>query len=165
MDQQGSYWVIPCCIQVFLFCFQPRTDMVQPHALPQQLGDLPLVLAPVDVDKFLGTGLQAWNRQALHKSWLSWEVQTRDTERKHLIDQHQRAVKRWTWNQNREFCSELDHIDSSSPSGHFYSVKVKVRKSLTEHEDPFLEVLFLIPPQTDTWMQDPQKVDSGICLS
>lgn len=108
---------------------------------------------------------RAWNRQALQKSWLSWEVQTRDTERKHLIDQHQRAVKWWTWNRNREFCSELDHIDSSSPSGHFCSVKVKIRKSLTEHEDPFLEVLFLTPPQLDTWMQDPQKVDSGICLS
>lgn len=93
-------------------------------------------------------------RQALHQSWLSWEVQTRDSEIKHLIDQHQRAAKGWTWNQNREL---LDHIDSCSPSGHFCTVKVKVRKSLTECEDTLLEVLLLTPPQLDTWMQDPQK--------
>lgn len=97
---------------------------------------------------------RARHRQALHKSWLSSEVQTRDTEIKHLVDQHQRAAEWWTWNQKRKL---LDRIDSCSPSSHFCSVKVKVMKSLTEHEDPLLQVLLLTPPQPDTWMQDTSK--------
>ena len=80
------------------------------------------------------------------KSWLSQEVQTKwrkETQIKHRIVQHQRAVRWRTWDQNRKL---LNYVDSCSPLGHIFSVKVKVRKSLTEHEDPLLEVLLLPPP-------------------
>lgn len=130
-----------CCIQTLLFCFQPRKGMVQPHALPATAAGWPPSGPGLGWHGWTSLWAQdcrTWHRQALHKSRLSWEVQTRDTEIKHLIDQHQRAVKGWTQNQKREL---LDHIDSCSPSGHFCPVKVKVRKILTEHGDPLLEVL------------------------
>lgn len=84
--------------------------------------------------------------------WLSQEVQTKrrkEMQIKHHTVQHQRAIKRRTWDKNRKL---LDYVDSCTPLGHIFSVKVKARKSLTEHEDPLLEVLLL--PPSPAWHLD-----------